>query len=113
MHPSLRDGDRVKVRPQPVSAPLPAKGTLILIVRNDEAIVHRYAGVIGGTPHEYADHSRRSQPFKRTNLLGIVTHVKRDGRVQRPKIPFRWKLRQLLAGVGDSESSGRAAESGV
>ena len=97
MRPLLRDGDFVLVKPlgkEDVGTIRP--GMLILFVRQDVLIVHRFLGLVDGMIQESGDSSRDSRQIPADDLLGIVVSRKRGGIVKPVSSSFFWRLRVRL-----------------
>lgn len=99
MLPSLKSGDFVRVEPIENSELTSLKpGQVILLMRNgsQDAVVHRYVGKGQKWIYEYGDHSKIVRRVFNENVIGKVTHCKRNGNTKEIYIPWTWKLRNLL-----------------
>lgn len=77
MKPFVRDGDQVRVDPNE----RPRVGDLVLLRQGDFGVVHRVVARLGARLLIKGDNLPRADGwFARTDLLGVVTAIQREGR---------------------------------
>jgi hypothetical protein len=98
MAPLLRTGDTVRVQPRNYTLQTPpTPGSLVLLERDGELVVHRIVAVHGDRWLERGDRHGPRRSVAPEALLGVVDR-RRRGERQRPlRPPLRYRLRNLLA----------------
>ncbi|MDP8206074.1 MAG: hypothetical protein P9L92_05365 [Candidatus Electryonea clarkiae] len=99
MMPALRDGDKAKIQPVSRESVLSfPPGTLILFISTklNEPVIHRLVGTGKHVVFEKGDQSKIIRAVKPESVVGMVTHLKRNGKERQVSLPFAWKLRKLL-----------------
>lgn len=99
MKPLLQDGDRVRVIPSAsASGRTVSIGSLVLFSDNENGhlVVHRVVGIGRNVFYESGDRNLKTGQVSKSDILGTVTHRKRNSRTIPLRIPFAWRLRLLL-----------------
>lgn len=103
MRPLLRDGDLVLVEPLDTrEARSLSPGEVVLLVRENEAVVHRIVGRReNGTYRERGDRAQQVRQVAPEEIVGRVTARRRGGQRRAVSRPWWWKLRERLGGGRD------------
>ena len=101
MHPFIKDGDVITVAPLPPTAP--GLGDVVVFVHEKarRLFVHRVTKKIGGSFVTRGDSARVDDDrISKTNLLGRVTHVERNGKRVRLGLAPERSMLGLMARLG-------------
>lgn len=100
MAPGIRDGDLVFVRPLPENPTESIEdGDLVLFLKGDVPVVHRYAGREGGVYFERADRTGATAPMDPGEIIGKITALRRRGTVRTVRKPWGARLARWFKSI--------------
>jgi len=97
MHPLLKDGDSVQVKPLSQKEKFDIEvGTIVLLEHNNELIVHRLVDSHDSFYVEKGDRNGSRRNISQEDVIGVVDYRKRNGKINKIKLPLYWKIKRLL-----------------